>query len=154
MAETTEVLGRAFPRISEFIPVIGTATPGKLITRCPLWVNLRHFAMLPRKSALGVRADGIGAKADIVHRMSAVRGTTDVTATWPEQPLLAMCGGLVGPEHSCGFVRHLIVRLEGDAAGMIDEPWLRTVHDTMARAETCILATDARKRCIPCSLSN
>ncbi len=42
-------------------PSSGCAVDNRL-----LWVNLRHSAMMPRKFALGIRADGIRTKGDMI----------------------------------------------------------------------------------------
>ncbi len=45
--------------------------------------------MLLARSAPEGEADETGVKADIDTRTSAVEGRADVSATWPESPLLA-----------------------------------------------------------------
>ena len=59
---------------------------------CPLWVNLRHPATLPKSSASGCQADENDAKADVPAQMSAVGGGAGVACQGLSGPFLATSG--------------------------------------------------------------
>ncbi len=55
-------------------------------------------------SGAGGELEGIGVKADIETRRSAIGGKADVPATWPESPLLAEAVEKVGVDRFCATI--------------------------------------------------